>query len=114
MSKISVTVDSDRYKKFLKDAPEKIERIMQNVIYKGAFLIERESKMRAPVDTGRLRASISTDIRPMTATISTNTNYAVYVHDGTRYIKSNPFMKDGAASADQQIGAIIEDEIKSL
>lgn len=114
MPNISITIDAAKYDKFLKDAPNKMARIMQNVIYKGALLVERFSKINAPVDTGRLRASISTEIHPMQATVSTHTNYAVFVHEGTRRMSARPFMTTAANSADKEIGDIINDELKNL
>lgn len=114
MSSISIKIDAERYQKFLTGAPNKIAKIIQNVIYKGALLVERYGKQNAPVDTGRLRASISTEIRPTSATVSTHTNYAIYVHDGTRFITGRPFMTNAAESADKQISDIIEQELKNL
>lgn len=114
MNGVSITIDAASYLKFLDGAPEKVAKILQNVIYKGSLLVERFGKQNAPVDTGRLRASISTDIHPLTATTSTNTNYARYVHDGTRYMRGRPFMTDAAKSAEGQIGGIIQDELRAL
>lgn len=65
-----------------------------------SFLIESESKKVAPVDTGRLRASIFTRIQGFSATIKPNTNYAGFVHWGTRYMRARPFMKWGFSKAD--------------
>lgn len=64
-----------------------------------AFDIERESKRVAPVDTGRLRASIFTSIGNLEARIKPNVNYAIYVHEGTRYMRARPFMMIGFEKA---------------
>jgi hypothetical protein len=61
---------------------------------------------RAPkrIDTGRLRASIkvSTFTSSTWSTpgvrVGTNVEYAVYVHEGTRYMQKNPFITDAVAS----------------
>lgn len=85
--------------------------ILKDEIQKIAFRIERNSKQLTPVDTGRLRASIHT--QPMFggfgAKISTNTEYAVFVHNGTRYMRARPFM----AEAVRQLGNQIEKDISS-
>jgi HK97 gp10 family phage protein len=110
----TITIDASKFKKFIADEPKKMAKILQNVIYKASLLVEREAKIGAPVDTGRLRASIATDIHPMKATIEPHVEYARYVHDGTRYMKARPFMKN----AEQKVSGMIEDivlqELKSL
>jgi phage gpG-like protein len=67
--------------------------------------IEGQSKKVTPVDTGRLRASIFTDIGNLNSKVSPNTSYAIYVHEGhnTRggrgYVQGRPFMKTGVEVA---------------
>lgn len=100
---ISITTNAkDLAKKFDKDV-ERIKQFLEIAVKKATFLVERESKIRAPVDTGRLRSSIQTEIRPLTATIYPTVNYALFVHEGTRYLKSRPFMRDAADQSEKEI-----------
>jgi len=50
-------------------------------------LVENGAKRRAPVDTGRLRSSITTSMGTFNgkpaAFVGTNVDYAIYVHEGT-------------------------------
>lgn len=67
---------------------------LRNAITEYALAVEREAKLRTPVDTGRLRASIGTSLglgAEIQAFVSTNTNYAVYVHQGTKFMRARPF-----------------------
>lgn len=84
-------------------------KTVQDEIYKFAFNIERYAKQLTPVDSGRLRASIGTSlfIGQLGAVVSTNTEYAVYVHDGTRYMRSRPFMEEGAKFAQDRIAGAV-------
>lgn len=66
--------------------------IMQNTVSRIGFMVEAESKKITPVKTGRLRASITTDIGHLRAKIAPHTDYAGFVHWGTRYMKARPFM----------------------
>ncbi len=92
---------------FLKD---KIQEI--------AFLVEAGSKRVTPVKTGRLRASIYTTLGDMgmKATVQPNTNYAIYVHEGTKYMRGRPFMYWGALSAvtglDAEVARDLEQDIQ--
>lgn len=55
------------------------------------------------IDTGRLRASINTQIFRRNglpgARIGTNVEYAIFVHNGTRYMEKNPFLTDALPAA---------------
>lgn len=44
---------------------------------------EREAKMFAPVDTGNLRNSITSDIRGLTGVVGPTADYGAYVEYGT-------------------------------
>ena len=46
------------------------------------LLVEARAKLKAPVDTGNLRGSISSSVEQDYAEISTNVDYAVYVEYG--------------------------------
>lgn len=51
------------------------------------------------IDTGRLRASISVSTFTWTGgvaavSVGTSVEYAIYVHEGTRYMEANPFISD--------------------
>ncbi len=56
----------------------------------------RRSKELAPVDTGRLRADIKVDFnrRELEGKIYNEVEYAIYVHEGTRFMKSRPYIRN--------------------
>ena len=86
---------------------------MSKAVKKSAFLIEAESKPVTPVDTGRLRASISSQIMPLTATIAPHTDYAIYVHEGTYKMRERPFMGWGTEKAKPHIERFFEQAVKT-
>lgn len=71
---------------------------------------ERNAKKICPVDTGRLRNSIthSIDNSDDTAIIGTNVEYAVYVHNGTAHPhrEGNPFLVNAAVRNQKQYANI--------
>jgi HK97 gp10 family phage protein len=70
-----------------------VERALSELVRKTAFAIEAKAKELAPVDTGLLRGSITTEIKgPLKATVGTNVSYAEYQEFGTRYQKGTPFL----------------------
>ena len=60
--------------------------------------VTNEAKRMAPVDTGRLRASITwqllRDGDGLFARVGTDVEYAYYVHEGTRRMAGRPFLED--------------------
>lgn len=63
-----------------------------------AAQVTNEAKRLCPVDTGRLRSSITwqlaRDNRGVFARVGTNVEYAPYVHDGVRGRRGRPFLTD--------------------
>lgn len=55
------------------------------------------------IDTGRLRSSLTTQpIRrgPVPGVrVGSNVEYALYVHEGTRYMIANPYLRDALPAA---------------
>jgi HK97 gp10 family phage protein len=58
-----------------------------------AFIVEGKAKRRCPVDSGRLRASITHETDGTDGFIvGTNVEYAPFVELGTRYMSAQPFL----------------------
>ena len=77
---------------------------------------EAHAKALCPVDTGRLRNSISHahDISKKEAQIGTNVEYAPYVELGTRKPKREPkyFLKHAAEDHTDEYKSILENALK--
>lgn len=64
--------------------PNLVRGPLQVFLRKAAFVAESNMKQEAPVDTGRLRSSIMTQIEPLRAAVGPTVTYAPYVEYGTR------------------------------
>lgn len=93
-------------------APRLMVKKLDDAIKKSAFLIERESKTRTPVLTGRLRASHQTTYAPLQATIEPTAEYAIYVHEGTRFMRARPFLLEGVQAAEKSVQKFFTDAVK--
>jgi HK97 gp10 family phage protein len=62
------------------------------IVRKTAFAIEATAKANAPVDTGALRNSISTDHRALSAEVGPTVEYAIWVEGGTSRMAPQPFL----------------------
>lgn len=70
------------------------------------------------VDTGALFDSIKGDVKRQsqnlyTITVGTDRDYAVYVHNGTRYLKARRFITDGINRARGDMEDILRGEMKN-
>lgn len=87
-----IEVNEDNTDKVIAQMETAIERALE------AIGIEAESDAAAicPVDTGRLRNSIThaIDDGEKVAIVGTNVEYALYVHEGTSRHKGQPFLTD--------------------
>ena len=78
-----------------------INGFLKREVNQMAMAVVRYAKQLTPVDTGFLRGSIqvSPELFGIRAVVSTNTDYAIFVHEGTKYMRKRPFMLMGAAFA---------------
>lgn len=58
------------------------------------------ARKRAPVRTGRLRASLQQGLQPPSARVMASCDYAAFVEGGTRHMKARPFLRPAFAEND--------------
>lgn len=75
---------------------------------------ESDAARLCPVDTGRLRNSVThtIDEEEPCAIIGTNVEYAEYVHNGTRHQAAQPFLTDAVSQNADKYRRIIEASLK--
>jgi HK97 gp10 family phage protein len=92
-------------------------------VSKTAFTLERGGKlsstemiyMQPPSKSGykrsgNLRASIRVHgLKPMSASIGPSADYAIFVHEGTRFMRARPFMDAALDAESANIDKILED-----
>jgi hypothetical protein len=68
----------------------------------GLFVVERRAKHLCPVDTGRLRSSIThevgIDAGGLVGRVGTDVDYAPYVELGTRRLAPRAFLRGGLSA----------------
>lgn len=83
-------------------APQIMTRNLNLAIRKSVLDISRESKQRTPVDTGRLRASTYERFSSLRGEVGTSVYYSVYVHDGTKFMRARPYLRDAVDAEEVQ------------
>ena len=112
----------------LKETQAKMEQVVRDVggtpmrdaMRTATLLVVRDAKLNAPVDTGRLRASITPEVRAMTKTVQgivgSNVVYAPFQELGTRRMKGRFYLRRAIESnltkirelLSRAVGAIVE------
>lgn len=93
-----------------KQAAEGIESAIGVALGEIGLLAENYAAKKCPVDTGRLRGSITheVDAADNAVYIGTNVEYAPYVELGTSRQKAQPFLRPAASEHGAQYRQILE------
>lgn len=100
---VKITDNSDE---FLKALPEQIEQALTAI----GLTAETYAKQECPVDTGRLRNSITNAVRAdeKAVYIGTNVEYAPYIELGTSRMKARPYLRPAAANHADEYKQIVK------
>lgn len=108
--KIDVTIKSNA-DLIKRAAPDAIERALEAI----GLQAEGYAKMLCPVDTGRLRNSIThtVDVTEQKAYIGTNVEYAAYVEMGTSRSKAQPYLQPAVYNHTDEYSEMVEHFLKN-
>lgn len=103
-------VIKDNSDEFLKALPEQIEQALTAI----GLTAESYAKRDCPVDTGRLRNSITNAVRTdeKAVYIGTNVEYAAFVELGTSRMKARPYLKPAATEHTAEYKRLAEQALK--
>lgn len=80
--------------------------------------VQRDARINAPVDTGRLRASITPEIRSFGDTIQgvvgSNVTYAPYQELGTKWMKAKLYLRRALESNKDRIMKRLNDAVSKI
>ena len=102
---VTITDNSDQ---FLYALPSQIARALESI----GLVAEGYAKLACPVDTGRLRNSISHARDDTAAYIGTNVKYAPYVELGTSKMHAQPFLRPAAENHADEYKEIVKTALK--
>ena len=94
-----------------------IDAVQEQMLY-GYHTPHGEDGHTEILDTGALFESIRGDVKRQsqnlaTVTVSANTSYASYVHQGTSKLEGRPFITDGIDNAIPELKSTIESTLKN-
>lgn len=95
-------------------APEVKAELNKAVKFSGVR-VQREAKIEAPVRTGNLRSQIRfTNLRDGRGAVGSYAQYSVYVHEGTKHMKANPFMERALIASNSDIQLYFSQAIRNI
>jgi HK97 gp10 family phage protein len=85
-----------------------VRNAIEQGLVESALLVERDAKIKAPVDTGRLRSGLSHVTEDFGSnnpaiTVGTNVEYAKFVEFGTSRQSAKPFLYPALIENEQKI-----------
>ena len=101
------------YKDYSKEVLAALEKGKRNALTAIGATAETYAKKATPVDTGRLRNSISHSVDGEAAYIGTNVEYAPYVELGTSRAKAHHMLQKAATEHSTEYKRLAEDAVKS-
>lgn len=108
MAKVNVTIKNlPQIKAAFAVAPTNMRRNLNTAIRKSIYTIGSQSRKNTPVRTGRLRSSTRELLGDLKGEVGTHTNYDIFVHEGTRYMKARPFLAQAVNQSDEEVQAFM-------
>ena len=81
----------------------KINKANKQIINKACLMVERDAKKLCPVDTGRLRSSITHEIQGTTGRVGSNVEYSRAVELGTEKQSPQPYLRPALHKNEKRI-----------
>lgn len=111
--RVGITIpNAAKFRAAFRQAPVLVRRHMDVAIRKTVLNIGRRSRQFTPVDTGRLRASTREIFSPGRGEVGTHTNYDIFVHEGTRFMRARPFLRDAVNVEEQKTDLYFTEELQ--
>ena len=107
-----ITIQDNGAADMLDRFAEKIKSGLPQGLARAGKIVEGDARAHAPVDTGRLRGSITSQAQGLSCEIGTSVEYAIYQEFGTYKMKAHPFLVPALKNNTENIKQVIKDSIK--
>lgn len=95
-------------------APLEMAKQLNLAIRASIIGIEGQSKVNTPVLTGRLRASHQTAFTNLRGEVKPTADYAIFVHEGTRYMTARPFLLEAVQEESDKVQKNFKDAVQNV
>lgn len=105
-------MDNFKFKSRRDEVLDELDNALEVALEEIGLTAEGFAKKKCPVDTDRLRNSISHASTEDTAYVGTNVEYAVYVEMGTVNTKPQPYLRPAVTEHKDTYRAIVKRNLK--
>ena len=112
MAEVKIVADNTKEIEHAIDAAVAKALEAVGIFLEGEAKDELENSPRR-IDTGNLRNSITHKVSEDEVIIGTNSSYGIYVHEGTRRMSPNRFLRNAIERNEDQIVKYIENELNN-
>jgi HK97 gp10 family phage protein len=114
--KVAIEINGlDSIVKDFATAEPAVKRELNTAINFAGVRIQREARMEAPVRTGNLRSQIRfKNTNNGQGVVGSYAKYSIYVHEGTKYQSSNPFMERAIQNSKPDLDIIFSTAVRNI
>lgn len=103
----------DQIRAAFRRSPRIMTKNLRKAIEKALITIQRQSVLNAPRRTGFLKASHEHRmLSSLSGYIQPTADYAIFVHEGTRFMRSRPFLRQAVAEKENETDKIFLDAVQ--
>lgn len=114
MPQVNITITNiDQIRRAFDVAPMEMTKQLNLAIKKTLIHIQRKSMINTPVLTGRLRGSTTTSFGSLRGEVGTHTNYDLFVHEGTRFMRGRPYLKQAVDESSSETEQEFKDAVQN-
>lgn len=112
MAEITIQITNiNQIRSAFRKAPRLMTANLNTAIRKSVIAIGRQSRINTPVLTGRLRSSHRESFANLRGEVGTTTNYDVFVHEGTRFMKGRPYLKKAVTQEEGTVNRYMKEAV---
>ena len=94
------------------DDKREVTNALNKGIRKVVFFLEGEAIPLTPIDKGFLRNSYKEKFSNLEGTLYNTRKYGIFLHEGTRYIKANPFLEKTIDQNKREVELVMNEELQ--
>lgn len=115
MAEISIRITNlPQIKMAFGKSPILMARELNKAIQRTVLQIGRDSRAGTPIDTGRLRSSTYESFGNLMGEVGTKTNYDIFVHEGTRFMKARPYLRKAVEKNQENIDSNFTSAVQNV
>lgn len=114
MAQVKITIKNlPQIRSAFRRSPRVMTKNLRKAIQAALITVQRQSIINAPRRTGFLKASHQTRmLSNLSGYVQPTADYAIFVHEGTRFMRARPFLRQAVAEKEQDIDRLFANAVQ--